>query len=420
MNTEKTKMGTAGKPLVIYDGECGLCAGNLKWLHRLDWLKVFDDTPFQAEELDRRFPAIKRADYEEALHVIFPDGRTFRGADAIRAVMVRMPLTALPGVLLGLPPLARLFRMIYPVIARNRYRLGGHCKIEGHPPAATTAGWTAWMPLVILATGAMTLQNRLPAWGFMGMLALAIFAGFKWWTWRRAGIHGGRALGYLFFWPGMDAAAFLGDRPAQPPRPAEWAAAAFKILAGGVLLWGAAKQVYPAHPILTGWIGMTGIILLLHFGLFHGAALFWLGKGVRVEPLMRTPLLAGSLSDFWGRRWNSAFRHLAHTLAFLPLRKRLGTTGALLAAFLLSGLVHELVISLPARDGYGLPTLYFLLQGAGIALEHSPAGKRAGLNRGAVGRAFGWLVAAGPAVLLFHPPFITQVILPGMRALGAL
>lgn len=121
------------KPLVVYDGACNLCAGNLKWLHRLDWLHVFDDLPYQSEEVYRRHPAVRREDCEQALHVVFPDGRILRGADAFRAVFLRLPLTFLLGLLLALPPLRQLARRLYPLLARNRYRWGGRCELPRPP-----------------------------------------------------------------------------------------------------------------------------------------------------------------------------------------------------------------------------------------------------------------------------------------------
>lgn len=111
------------KPLVIYDGECAICAGNLPWLHRLDWLKRFEDLPYQSPEVYRRFPQLKPRDCEQALHVAFPDGRTYRGADAFRVIFLRMPLTWIVGVLMGIPPLPQLLRKLYPILARNRYKL---------------------------------------------------------------------------------------------------------------------------------------------------------------------------------------------------------------------------------------------------------------------------------------------------------
>ncbi len=87
---------------------------------------------------------------------------------------------------------------------------------------------------------------------------------------------------------------------------------------------------------------------------------------------------------------------------------------------MVSGLIHDLVISLPARGGYGLPTLYFLLQGAGVTAEHSRFGKRLGLGHGRRGWCFMVVVLVLPVFGLFHPWFVLRVILPFMRAIHAL
>src|SRR5262249_38299146 len=153
-------------------------------------------------------------------------------------------------------------------------------------------------------------------------------------------------------------------------------------------LWlGASERVHMA-PLLRGWFGMLGIILLLHFGLFEVLAYCWRRMGVDAEPVMHAPLLSTSLGEFWGKRWNTAFHELAHKLAFQPLAGPLGPAGATLVVFFISGLVHELVISLPARGGYGLPTAYFVLQGCGVLAERSRFGRRLGLGKGIRGRLF--------------------------------
>ena len=90
-----------------------------------------------------------------------------------------------------------------------------------------------------------------------------------------------------------------------------------------------------------------------------------------------------------------------------------------MAAFLVSGAIHELVISVPAGAGYGLPTAYFLVQGGAVILERSRIGRRMGLRAGWRGRVFALLVVAAPAFWLFHPPFIRNVILPMLTAIGA-
>jgi hypothetical protein len=87
--------------------------------------------------------------------------------------------------------------------------------------------------------------------------------------------------------------------------------------------------------------------------------------------------------------------------------------------FVASGLVHELVISLPTRAGYGLPTAYFALQGLGVVLERSFTGRRLGLDGGAVGRLLAITLTAVPAVALFHPWFVARVAEPFLAAIGA-
>lgn len=283
----------------------------------------------------------------------------------------------------------------------------------------------AWIPLLILPAVAILARDRLPAWGFMWALSFAIFAGLKWLTWWRARAsvsHSAwRSAAYLLAWPGMDAETFL-VRTSNVPRPQlrQWIWALVKTALGIVLLWVAARRMAPLGPMAQGWTGLVGLIFLLHFGSFHLLALVWQKMGIAAEPIMSNPVLSTSLSEFWGKRWNLGFRQLAHELVFQPLHKRLGAATAGFTVFVASGLIHDLVISLPARAGYGLPTIYFVLQGLGVAAERSTIGRRFGLRQGARGWLFLLVVTAGPVYWLFHPPFVQRVILPFMHAIRSL
>ncbi len=219
----------------------------------------------------------------------------------------------------------------------------------------------------------------------------------------------------------MDAEAFLNPER-RPVRPSvlEWIWAAAKTALGVVLLWGLARRIPETEELVRGWIGLFGLIFLLHFGSFHLIALFWQAVGISSEPIMSKPILSKSLSEFWGKRWNLGFRQLAHDLIFRPLHRRIGVAAAGMLVFVASGLIHDLVISLPARGGYGLPTAYFVLQGLGVTLERSTLGRKLGLQKGLAAWIFLLVVAAGPAFWLFHPPFVQRVILPFMRAVHAL
>jgi alginate O-acetyltransferase complex protein AlgI len=279
-----------------------------------------------------------------------------------------------------------------------------------------------WLPLLLLTTAACVFTPHAPAWARMWLIALALFAGFKWWTWcrvvardlrargamaiasatdaafasesvarqSRATPNAARSLTYLLLWPGMNARTFLaneatqswvarttrcpGARSAQEVTPArttasQWLWALAKTLLGATLLWICARLA--GQGLLAGWIAMVGFIFLLHFGLFALLSLFWQSRGLDAPPLMKCPIAAQSLHEFWGRRWNAGFRDIVFALFFFPLARRFGTTAAALFTFVLSGLIHELVITVPAGAGYGLPTLYFALQGAGLMLERT-------------------------------------------------
>jgi alginate O-acetyltransferase complex protein AlgI len=164
---------------------------------------------------------------------------------------------------------------------------------------------------------------------------------------------------------------------------------------------------------------MLGIILFLHFGLFELLALCWKRVGIAATPVMQSPVFSRSLAEFWSKRWNTAFNVLAHDLAFRPLARKFGITCATFGVFLISGILHDLVISLPARAGFGLPTAYFLFQGIAVLAERSTIGRGLGLGKGLRGWLFALICAAGPAFWLFHPAFVTNVILPMLRAVGA-
>lgn len=259
----------------------------------------------------------------------------------------------------------------------------------------------------------------------MWSLCFAIFAGLKWLTWWKA--RGRiphtrwRSVAYLLAWPGMDAGAFLNHSlRVMTGTQRAWLWALFKTAIGAALMWIVAGQVPAQDPLVRGWVGMIGLILLLHFGSFQIIALFWQRLGVDATPIMAAPLRSTSLSEFWGNRWNLGFRQFSHDLIFRPLQRSLGAGAAGFLVFIVSGLIHESVISLPARGGYGFPTSYFVLQGLGVAAERSSFGKRHGLREGMRGWLFTAAFTAGPVFLLFHPWFVLRVIIPFLEAIHAL
>ena len=207
-------------------------------------------------------------------------------------------------------------------------------------PIDVTEGsrWIAWLPISVLPLTAVACRNLLPAWVFMWVLSFAIYLSLKWLTWWRARsriAHSSwRSVAYLLAWPGMDAEAFLdASQPVPLPAPATWIWAIIETILGAVLLWVVARSVPQEEPLLRGWLGMLGLILLLHFGTFQIVALLWQSVGVKAKAIMSTPLRSTSLGEFWGRRWNLGFRQLSHELIFRPLHRRLGAGRGWLPGF---------------------------------------------------------------------------------------
>jgi predicted DCC family thiol-disulfide oxidoreductase YuxK len=435
---------------ILYDGACPSCIAAAKRFDRIFRRRGFLFLPLQTNWVMERLGFKPGAPLEE-MHVLTADDRDIGGADAVIFLASQVWWARPFAALARLPGLPQLLDRGYRWIGAHRGCDHITCNLP--PPRR----WPGRIGLIVFPLLALPARNHVAPWQFMWLMTGAIFLGCKWLTFshaRRQIVHVplGRALAYFFLWPGMDAEKFLrppahknltalsrqvlrelqgGERrtvsgaseepsgklpdragtiPALPDKDANITIAIATIFLGAMLLFGVARFAH--QRLFAGWIGMTGIVLILHFGLFHLLAIGWRNAGRDAEPIMDAPLCSKTVSEFWGRRWNAAFNRLALDFVFRPLARRRGTTIATLAAFLVSGLIHELVISLPAGADYGLPTAYFLLQGIGILTERALPQIR--------GQIFTIVITALPVFWLFHPPFVRNVILPFMKALGAL
>jgi predicted DCC family thiol-disulfide oxidoreductase YuxK len=400
---------------ILYDADCRFCTASAKRFQRLFRRRGFYFLPLQTPWVRQRLGSVPGAPLEE-MRVLRRDGEDFGGVDALiflaRQIWWARPLCTLA----KLPRVHGLIDSGYRWVARHRGCTHAACS---HRPSARR--WVRWIGIGLLPLLAWAARNQVSPWALMWLMAGALFLGCKWLTFRRVWrertpLHLERLPGYFIFWAGMDAASFLGSdsgRGNLARHTRRIILAITKVLSGAIALFVLARLA--SNPLLAGWIGMVGMILILHFGLFELAGVAWQIAGVPARPIMNAPIKATSLNEFWGRRWNGAFNQLMVDLFFRRFARSLGTTSAVLIAFVISGLIHELVISLPARAGYGWPTLYFLVQGLGVIAQRS-----LGMRRGFTGWFSTMAIAAGPAFWLFHPPFVRQVVLPFMQTIHAL
>jgi len=228
----------------------------------------------------------------------------------------------------------------------------------------------------------------------------------------------GRFIAYLF-WPGMQPGHFLPERTPANSRPAPTVSGMLlNAVTAVVFLW-VLPSLMPADwpqwlRLVSGQVG-NGFLIL--FAIFDAWALLCRACGVGVEKLWHCPLAATSLSDFWGQRWNRIFSGMLREVLFLPLARRFGGAVALFAVFVYSGLLHE-NFSVAALSGYGLPMLYFLMQGLALWLESRRPFRRLLQRRPGLGRLWTAAVVLGPVLLLCHAGFREQVMVPTLARRG--
>jgi alginate O-acetyltransferase complex protein AlgI len=216
---------------------------------------------------------------------------------------------------------------------------------------------------------------------------------------------------FLFVWPGIVPDVFRERRPVQTIDPGDFLAAWARMFLGAASVTLLAVDAPHIPGEILGFAGIAALLLMFHLGI--GSVLPWLlrGGGFRVPLLFDRPWVARSLGEFWGRRWNLAFVEMNQRLFLRPLHRHFGRSGARLALFAISGLLHEAALSFPAGGGWGLPFGYFLLQGVLVAIEE---------RFRIVNRAWTWFWLIAPAPWLFHEPFRRNLIVPFYGWLHAL
>ncbi len=109
------------RPLLVYDGECGLCLRLVRWLRRLSVPGSLDLKPYQELPLS---PLRQRLAPRTVL-LVTPDGSmAIRGAAVLSALTLALPRWRPVWQLLRLPPLRQVIDLGYCWIARNRSAIG--------------------------------------------------------------------------------------------------------------------------------------------------------------------------------------------------------------------------------------------------------------------------------------------------------
>jgi len=129
--------------------------------------------------------------------------------------------------------------------------------------------------------------------------------------------------------------------------------------------------------------------------------------GIEVPPIQHTPIVARTVAEFWGKRWNRPVSNWLGEYVFAPLRRRRKPVLALLMVFAASAAMHAWVF----YAGLGLRTamlmaLFFLLQAPWLLLE-----SKLRVARWPAPAAHAWTLGW----LLLTSPLFVAPVLEGLR-----
>ena len=131
---DELRTAALGKYVVLYDGRCPFCTRQSQRLTGLAQPGLVDTVDFQQPGVLNRFPGLTQERCMKAMHLVTPDGRVFRGPEAIVRALATRPVLAWIAPLYYLPGLRQLLNGFYAFLATNRYRFWGKTLPPGDCP----------------------------------------------------------------------------------------------------------------------------------------------------------------------------------------------------------------------------------------------------------------------------------------------
>lgn len=123
------------KPILFYDGVCGLCDGFIHWILNRDQSELFLFTPLQGQTAHDQGLIPDESEFKSIF--LFHEGTLYQKSDAaLKAIALLGKGYRFFKILLWIPKPVRDF--FYDFVARNRYRWFGKKDVCSIPPKNLT------------------------------------------------------------------------------------------------------------------------------------------------------------------------------------------------------------------------------------------------------------------------------------------
>jgi predicted DCC family thiol-disulfide oxidoreductase YuxK len=123
----------SGKYVVLYDGRCRFCQAQSKNLTALARPGAIELVDFQQPGVLEHFPRVTHEACMQAMHLITPTGRIYRGFEAAVQAVATRPVLGLPAYLYYVPGIRQVCDRFYRWLAAHRYRLLGNKPADACP-----------------------------------------------------------------------------------------------------------------------------------------------------------------------------------------------------------------------------------------------------------------------------------------------
>jgi predicted DCC family thiol-disulfide oxidoreductase YuxK len=114
-----------GKYVLLYDGHCPFCTRQANRLTKIAKPGVVMAADFQSPGVLDEFPGIGHGACMQALHLVTPDGRVFRGVEAIVRALTSRSILGSIAYLYYVPGVRQLCDRLYRFVASRRYWFWG-------------------------------------------------------------------------------------------------------------------------------------------------------------------------------------------------------------------------------------------------------------------------------------------------------